>query len=286
MQASHSAKPGTKSAVRPAAGKQRSGARPPAATPPRRRSFGWLIAFALLAATGFLAFALPASLTLRFLPPDIHASESSGTLWHGSFAQLSVRGRPAGAVEWRLHPLSLLSGSVSAEVHWVQQGFVADSTVDVNRKGISARNVKGSGSLEDLADVGISRGWTGTLDVAIDSYAVSDQKVTAAAGSITVSHLSSKQYGVVDLGDFELQFDQDSVHPDGTASATVRDLRGLIQLNGTLSIAPAQNLATLTGALKERGEPPAELRQALNSLVQMRGRDRQGQIPVDLEFTL
>ena len=83
-----------------------------------------------------------------------------------------------------------------------------------------------------------------------------------------------------------MQFDPDSVHPDGTASATVRDLRGLIQLNGSLNIAPAQNLATLSGTIKERGEPPPELRRALNDLVQMRGRDRQGQIPVDIEFTL
>jgi hypothetical protein len=83
-----------------------------------------------------------------------------------------------------------------------------------------------------------------------------------------------------------LRFEPDAVHPDGTAAATVRDLRGLIQLNGTLVIAPAQGLATLSGTIKERGEPPAELRQALNNLVQMRGRDRQGQIPVDLEFAL
>ena len=66
----------------------------------------------------------------------------------------------------------------------------------------------------------------------------------------------------------------------------MRDLRGLIQLAGTLNIAPAPGLATLSGTLKERGEPPPELRQALNSLVQLRGRDRQGQIPFDIEFTL
>jgi hypothetical protein len=245
-----------------------------------------LIAVAAVAAAGFLAFALPASVALRFLPAVVRATDPSGTLWHGSFAQLRIRDRPIGAIEWRLHPLGLLTGSVSADVHWVKQGFVADSTVDASSQAISAHNIRGGGTLDDLADFGITRGWSGAVEVAIGDFSSKDQKVTAAAGSVTVNHLSSKQYGGADLGDFELQFDPDAVHPDGTATATVRDLRGLIQLTGTLLISPAQNLATLSGTLKERGEPPPPLRQALNDLVQMRGRDPQGRIPVDLEFAL
>jgi hypothetical protein len=245
-----------------------------------------LIAVGVLAAAGFLVFALPASLALRVLPRDMQAADPSGTLWHGSFGQLNIRGRQAGAIEWQIHPLALLSGSLGADVHWVKKGFVADASLEVTRRGISARNIKGGGTLDDVADFGIARGWAGTVEVAIDEFGAADQKVTAAAGSITVNHLSSRLYGGADLGDFEMRFEPDAVHPDGTAAATVRDLRGLIQLNGALVIAPAQGLATLSGTLKERGEPPAELRRALNNLVQMRGRDRQGQIPVDLEFAL
>ena len=36
----------------------------------------------------------------------------------------------------------------------------------------------------------------------------------------------------------------------------------------------------------ERGELPASLRQQLDNLIQMRGRDPQGRIPLDIEFSL
>jgi hypothetical protein len=41
----------------------------------------------------------------------------------------------------------------------------------------------------------------------------------------------------------------------------------------------------LSGTLKERPDAPAALRSDLEGVVQLRGRDPQGRIPVDLEFT-
>ena len=42
----------------------------------------------------------------------------------------------------------------------------------------------------------------------------------------------------------------------------------------------------LSGTLRERAEAPPALRSQLQNLAQYRGRDPQGRIPVDLEFTL
>jgi hypothetical protein len=49
---------------------------------------------------------------------------------------------------------------------------------------------------------------------------------------------------------------------------------------------PSERTGTLSGTLKERPDAPAELRSQLENLSQLRGRDSQGRIPVDLEFRL
>jgi hypothetical protein len=42
----------------------------------------------------------------------------------------------------------------------------------------------------------------------------------------------------------------------------------------------------LTGTLKERADAPAALIGQINNIAQLRGRDRQGRVPVDLELAL
>ena len=83
-----------------------------------------------------------------------------------------------------------------------------------------------------------------------------------------------------------LVFAEGAVQSDGSVSANVHDDGGPLELNGTITVNPAQSLATLSGTLKERGEIPLGLKQALDQLVQLRGRDRSGRIPVDFEIAL
>ena len=253
---------------------------------PARRSYGWLVAAALLAAVIFIVSALPASIALRFLPKDIRADDASGTLWHGSFAQVTVRGRQIGALEWRLHPLPLFTGALNADVRWIKQGFVLDAVLAARGNEVSAQEINGGGAIEDLAELGITRGWTGTVHVAIPELRVDAQKIRAAAGTIKIEALKSKRFGDADVGGYELSFTPESVQPDGSALAQVRDLGGPLQLTGALTIAPAQSLATFSGAVKERTPLPPQLQQEFENLVQMRGRDAQGRVPLEIEFAL
>jgi hypothetical protein len=75
-------------------------------TRPARR---WpLILLGLIVVSAVVIFVLPASLAARFMPPQIHAEDFSGTLLHGAAGKLSVNARDAGAIEWQVHPLALL----------------------------------------------------------------------------------------------------------------------------------------------------------------------------------
>ena len=46
-----------------------------------------------------------------------------------------------------------------------------------------------------------------------------------------------------------------------------------------------EHMATLTGTMKARNDAPAALQEEIQRLAQMRGRDANGRVPVDVEFT-
>lgn len=257
---------------------------PKPTTKPARRSYGWLVAAALLAAAGFFVYALPASIALRFLPKDVQASDASGTLWHGSFAQVSLRGHAVGAVEWNIHPLPLLGGKLSTQLRWIKGGFVVAAALEARGTQVYVHDVTGGGAIDDLADLGVSRGWSGNAQVAIAELRIDDQKIATANGTVTLTALKSPKFGDADIGGYELALTPESVQPDGSAIAKVRDLGGPLELNGSLNIVPAQSLLTFSGTLKEREGLAPPLHQELENLAQMRGRDAQGRVPLEIEF--
>src|SRR5579863_231635 len=111
------------------------GARTPA--PARSRSL-WprLALIGVVALVVIVVCVLPASLLTRFLPPAVHAEDFSGSIWHGSAGRLTANGRPAGAIEWTLHPLALARLHLVADLHWVRGGFAMDGTADATRTSL------------------------------------------------------------------------------------------------------------------------------------------------------
>src|SRR5271170_4097533 len=164
----------------------------PASRSPRRsaepaaqsRSNWPLILIGIAAIAVAVVAALPASIVARFLPPTVSAEDFSGSLWHGSAGRITVNGRDAGALEWRLHPAALLGMALSADLHWVKVGFVVDAAVKIDRHGFAARNVKGGGPIEDLHDFGVAAGWRGTAEINFSELKGDFAKPLAAVGDL------------------------------------------------------------------------------------------------------
>jgi len=253
---------------------------------PRSRSYWPLVLIGLAAALAVVIFAVPASIATRFLPPEVHAEDFSGSIWHGSAGKISVDARDAGALEWRLHPAALLGMQVSADVHWVKVGFVVDAAVNIDRQGVSAHAVKGGGPIEDLRDFGVAAGWRGTADINFSELKSDLVRPLAAVGDIKVSNLTSAQIAQgTDLGGYDLRLAAGDVAADGGMTAQLTDTGGPLDLQAVISLSAKERTGMLTGTLRERPEAPAVLRSELEGIVQLRGRDPQGRIPVDLEFT-
>jgi hypothetical protein len=254
---------------------------------PQPRSYWPIVLIGFAALLAVIIATLPASMVAHFLPPGVRAEDYSGTVWHGSAGKISVNAHDAGALEWRLHPAALLGAALAADLHWVKAGFVIDAAVKIDRQGVTLRGIKGGGSVEDLNDFGFAAGWRG--DAAIDfSELKSDfAKPLAAVGDIRVSNLTSARIaGGADLGSYDLRLPEGAVGSDGNVSAQLMDSGGPLDVQAVLHYSAKERTGILTGTIKERADAPSVLRGLLENLSQLRVRDPQGRIPVDLEFAL
>jgi hypothetical protein len=230
--------------------------------------------------------ALPASLISHFLPPSVHAEDFSGSLWHGSAGVIRVNARDAGALEWRVHPAALLRLRLGADLRWVKVGFVITGAVTVDRGGFSAQGISGGGPIEDLREFGVAAGWRGHADVNFSLINGNFSRVSAAVGEIAVSNLASAQLADgADLGGYDLRFPEGAVSADGSIISDLTDTGGPLDIQARIRFSPAEHTGLLSGTLKERAGFPAALASQLESVAEIRGRDRQGRIPVDLEFS-
>jgi hypothetical protein len=254
--------------------------------PPKTRRIWPIVLLALVAIGALVLWMLPASLITRFLPAEIQAEDFSGSIWHGSSGRISVASRPVGALEWHLHPLSLLSMGVAANVHWVKGASVIDGDVNVNRHGFTAHDVRGGGPLEDLRDFGIAPGWSGNTKFDLQQLQGTFQSLESATGSIEVSALASTAIAKgADLGGYLVTLLPNAGNPD-SLTATVKDTGGPLDTQAEIRYTPSSHSALLSGTVKERPEASAALREELSNLAQMKPRDNLGRIPLDLEFAM
>ena len=296
MPASRSPNPGAKSAGARVKQPGRTPA-PPGRNPnraarslddaPSSRSYWPFVLLGMVAVLAVIVAALPASVVAHFLPPTIHAEDFSGSIWHGSAGKFTVEARPAGALEWRLHPAALLGMAVAADLHWVKVGFVIDAAVTFDRSGLVAHDIKGDGPIEDLRDLGVAPGWRGTAYVNFSEFKSDFTKLLTAVGDLKVAHLTSAQFADgADLGSYDLVLPEGAMGADGNLTAQLVDAGGPLDAQAVVHFSPTERTGTLSGTVKERSGVPAALHEQLQNLVQLHAPDGQGRIPVDVEFSL
>jgi hypothetical protein len=108
----------------------------------------------------------------------------------------------------------------------------------------------------------------------------------SAVGEIDVAEVSSPRVANgSDLGSYALTFDDAALSASGDARAALVDKGGPLSLDATLTLTPKTRTGMLSGTVKERDDAPPALRKELDNVAQLRARDAQGRIPIDLEFT-
>ena len=257
--------------------------------PERTRSHRVVIPIAVvvvLVVLGVLVTALPASAIKSMLPPTVSADDFSGSIWHGAAGKIRVGGKEAGALEWRVDTAALLHATLDLDLHWAHRGFGVDANAALERGGAKLTNLHGGGSFEDLHDLGLPGAWRGLAAIDFPSLTTDYARLLSAQGSLKVMNAAAPQLADgAELGSYQLDLGPAAIDPNGTITAQLHDIGGPVRLQGTVVLMPAQHSGTLTGTLKETGGTSPALAKEIAGLAQLRGRDREGRIPIDLEFS-
>jgi len=244
------------------------------------------ILITVLAVVAFVAIVvarLPASWVVPAPPSAVSCAAVDGSIWNGSCAGLTAQGSPLGDVTWNVHPLSLLSGKLSAYLELT--GPVAAVSGDFDMRldnSITLRNVQASVPFDrDLKKlVPVLQTLSGSANANIVSAHYSKGFITEIQGRIEAHDLvSHDRDGVATLGSYAVTFPAGTKSGDPTGE--LQDLGGPLAVQGTLRIMQDKPGVEVHGMVAPRAEAPPDLRHQLEYLgsPDAQGRREFGPIP-------
>lgn len=198
-----------------------------------------LIAAGTAAFLVFLAAFLPASLLLRFIPPEVQLLGVEGTVWRGSADSVVLRGKPLGSLSWSNRPWRLAILELDYAVHLLPPG--GDLKLDVSlgdARRIDLRNLRGGFPVMAIDGLLAPKGWSGTAELDVERITLVDGFPESASGTLVARDLTATGRGRLNIGSFELVLGAGTVGGEGI-SGRLRDLgAGPMKVRATLELRP------------------------------------------------
>ena len=235
----------------------------------------------------FLIFAvvtLPASVVLsRLGSSGVYAGGVSGTIWSGRAQVLQVRGVNVGSVEWKLHPLPLLTAHANADVKVTRIDGFAQTQLSVGPTGtMNFKSLTASLPLSALPPNALPGGWAGTLNGRFQQLTLEQGWPTKVNGTLEVLDLYGPAGKPSKAGSYRIAFDPAASTAEALKGAISDAGDGPLQLNGTVQLKPDRSYVVET-LVAARPDAPRNLVQALEFLGPP---DAQGRRQFNTEGTL
>lgn len=249
-----------------------------------------IAAVAIAAFVAVLIARFPARWATGALPRGVTCARISGTLWSGACAGLAQRGVPIGDLLWNVHPLRLLTASLSADVEVSRGAGMARARVDVGPSGtLTARDVRASFPLDHMLLAELPPGTQGSAQADLALLRWKGMRILAVRGHIDVRGLTDSRGEP--LGDYRLAFPADSASPasgPGGAVSTpgmpvghLTDLGGPFSIDGTVRLTPEPGYVIEAQIAPRAGAPP----DLVNALRYLGSPDARGRRPFSLMGT-
>ena len=217
----------------------------------------------------YVAFTLatfPAGTALRwFAPPGAAVAGVAGTLWSGSAASCSVAGFTAEALRWRVRPMALFLGRISASFEArIPGGFVSGNVV-ASPSSTRFDQLRGATSLPALAGLLPVRGMRGQASVALEALALEDGWPSAVVGELKLADLETVPLipdgsgALLALGNYTVTF---VPAREGELAATIVDNGGPLEVAGNVRLDATRNYA-LDLLIEPRSGAPESLVEGL-----------------------
>jgi general secretion pathway protein N len=214
-----------------------------------------------------------------FAPPAVRISGISGSLWYGSASEAMVNDIYMRELQWRIHPLELVTATLNYAVRTkLATGFV-EADVGVRITGtIIISDLSASTVLSNLQSVTGVPGLQGNVSAQFSRIVLKDGLPLAADGIVEVAGLVVPLVQRESIGGFKAEF----LTQDSGIAASVEDTDALVDLAASLQLSADRSYRFL-GQLSARPDTPAALRQQMQFLGSANAR---GQHELRFEGTL
>jgi len=237
----------------------------------------WIwIALGLGAYAVFFLNALPAATAVRWLAPsEMRIADVEGTIWSGRAGLASLPGLPMRDLRWNIRGWPILIGRLSGRVGGrLSDGFLdtefAAPLASLGAGPLPVRETRLSTSLASLSEVlpESVTGVAGLTSLDLEELVIEDGWPNRIIGTLRISDLEVEPFvgagnTMIRLGSYEIAFLESS---SATVSATIRDIGGPLEVNGTVSLQPSREYL-LEGFLVARPDAQRELLQGLSIML-------------------
>jgi general secretion pathway protein N len=241
-----------------------------------------LVALGIGAFLVFALWTLPARIALGWLaPPDMSTAGVSGTLWKGRAEVVQSRDTLVGGVEWDVNVLALFTGRLSADVKLKRTDGFAQTTMILKPGELRFAPLTASLPMSALPAGVVPGGWTGTLNLKLDSLTLDHGWPVNAAGTIEVRDVTGPARQPVNRGSYKIALPSQKPSP-GALTGDLSDMGGPLQVAGTVQLKPDHSYQ-VDGLVATRTDAPADV---VNTLQFLGAADAQGRRPFSLAGTL
>jgi hypothetical protein len=244
-----------------------------------RRAMKLIVAGLVAFGLSLLVF-LPASLLVRWLPPNVTTGVLTGTVWNGASDSLQVNGEPLGAARWRVRPLQLFRGRLAVDTRLTRATGEATGRVFLKGGGnVRIEDVQVRWPLAELPARVAPRNWSGDVQVQLREVEFADGVIRRIVGTVEARDLVAAPRDI-GIGSYRVSFDPQPA--DASIVGQLEDLGGPMEVAGTVTLQPS-GCTVVAGRVKARPEAPVEITRELEVLRYQGEPDAQGRMPFSLE---
>ncbi len=200
-----------------------------------------------------------------FAPPTVQLAGIEGSVWSGTAREVSTGGIYLRDVEWRLRPLSLLSGGFGVRVEATPASGFLETDLTLKLGGsLVVRDLRASLPLKVLAEKLNMPGLAGNASLEFERIRVDDGLPVEAVGTVSVAGLTAPVIDPAPIGAYHMEF----LSNESGIIASIEDTAGVFDLAGSLTVrtnrqyeffglvaANEQTSEKLRGQLRTLGSP-------------------------------
>lgn len=210
-----------------------------------------------------LVISFPARIAFGwFAPPGVALAGISGSVWNGRSSEGTVAGIYLTDLQWRFRPAALLKGEAAFAFSAKPVSGSLDAEAGV-RVGGSLRlsDVAARLPVSSLHRLVAVSGIDGDIRADFERIVLQEGLPVHATGVVDVANLVIRPLAATALGDFRATVET----VDDTLRGNVEDLSGVVEVSGTIELAPDRSYS-FVGLIAARPDAPSSVRDQLQYL--------------------